>query len=707
MRRSLAWTGIVLLGIGAWQASPWGAAWRAQRAEDARWKPWVDEKFDEGEDAHRLRWDNLVRLMDDGFLALKAWPHAMLASIPRQAFRAELKLRPSNLPAWAELGVADTVEYFKSPLAPAGFDLPRARFSGLVGRLDLAEDGWATLSVLQRALDGRVIAQSSLGVAVPRRGHLTLKLSREGDRLRLQLGDDKVETLVLEPQRNEGLEQRLCIAGEGVLAERLKAQTLHAPGDLSMVAQAEIFELKDRPQDAAPMYSDLARMTEGEDRARWELREGHALLKAAMRSGADEILAQMLADAPQGFHAGYARLALAESLAGQGKDGWQALLQELYQKQPEHPAAGAAMVLHAKLLAQAGQSAPALELAKSVLSQGDAAAALQALDLLSQPPFALTPVEQLNLLRARSHNGGAPALLAAQLARRKAALEASLGFVPGLVTTLQGSLGLPRPDREALYELADGVLRSRKSVDAQALWDELGLKPGDGDRLLRDWLALEGYGWYRHDPLGSGRPAYQVAMAELLRKHRSLPDFPAPKTPRRPFVDPKAKAQPTSYGELAQKAPFFDPEDGLCLLFQSGTYWGCGISIPASQAPLLKGGAMDLSGYKYLNAEVRAPKGLEYYFSLSESGVAAPEFDDFSGENGADGEQYLFDGRVANGEWQAVKLPLAEAAPAFNWGDPHGNQRLDLQAVNKLDLAIPGKNGAGRISVRKIEFSVD
>jgi hypothetical protein len=118
------------------------------------------------------------------------------------------------------------------------------------------------------------------------------------------------------------------------------------------------------------------------------------------------------------------------------------------------------------------------------------------------------------------------------------------------------------------------------------------------------------------------------------------------------------------------------------------------------------GWVKDLQGYNFFQFQAFVPKGLKFSFFISESGTAAPQMEKYFGENGADGESYSFPPFEGSGKWETYRVDLSDLERRAEWGNQHGNQILDMQALSDVQFYLPGNQGAGKILVKDLEFRV-
>lgn len=131
----------------------------------------------------------------------------------------------------------------------------------------------------------------------------------------------------------------------------------------------------------------------------------------------------------------------------------------------------------------------------------------------------------------------------------------------------------------------------------------------------------------------------------------------------------------------------------------TGGGWGCGWSFHLADDSK-KG--RDLSGATSLLVSANIPRGATFQIMLAEAGCAAPETPDFAGERDADGESYSGPKLVGEGKWTTYRIPLDQFEPRDVWGNPSGNDRLDLQAISWLDVYFGGNQGEANFTLGPI-----
>ncbi len=178
--------------------------------------------------------------------------------------------------------------------------------------------------------------------------------------------------------------------------------------------------------------------------------------------------------------------------------------------------------------------------------------------------------------------------------------------------------------------------------------------------------------------------------------------------PQRDYLKIDKTTQVFPWGDSAEGGKVAaDTTTGVIVLdFQTGTGWGCGASVPSNVPPLAAPGVVDLRGYNYFDFKAYVPKDVTFAVYMGESGQAAPGTGPYDGMNGADGESYSFPPFQGTGKWEDYRVDLSELEKRNSWGNQHGNNILDLQALSDVEFYIPGNQGAGRMLVKDLAFRV-
>jgi hypothetical protein len=189
---------------------------------------------------------------------------------------------------------------------------------------------------------------------------------------------------------------------------------------------------------------------------------------------------------------------------------------------------------------------------------------------------------------------------------------------------------------------------------------------------------------------------------------KAEPGMAAP--PNRDFLKIDKTAHVDTWGDSPNggKAVANTTTGVIVLDYETGTGWGCGASMPSNIPPLVAPGVVDLRGYNFLDFKAFVPKGINFTVYMSESGSAAPGMpqSQYAGQDGADGESYSFPPFTGTGKWEDYRVDLSELERRTNWGNQHGNNLLDLQALSDVQFYLPGNQGAGRMLVKDLVFRV-
>ena len=178
--------------------------------------------------------------------------------------------------------------------------------------------------------------------------------------------------------------------------------------------------------------------------------------------------------------------------------------------------------------------------------------------------------------------------------------------------------------------------------------------------------------------------------------------------PIRPYLRIDSSSNFPTWGDNSQggKMTATTSSGVVELNFESGSGWGCGISLPSNVGPFVAPNVVDLRGYNYFQFKAFVPKDLGFVINIGEAGSADPSSSTFNGVNGSDGESYVFPPFQGTGKWETYRVDLADLERRTVWGNQHGNNIFDTQAVSVIDFYIPGNQGAGKMLVKDLEFKV-
>ena len=172
-------------------------------------------------------------------------------------------------------------------------------------------------------------------------------------------------------------------------------------------------------------------------------------------------------------------------------------------------------------------------------------------------------------------------------------------------------------------------------------------------------------------------------------------------------IEPKASVVTWSNTVNGSKVELDLSSEVIAVDFNSGSGGDCGVICASNIAPFAAPGVVDLRGYNVLQFEAFLPKGLNIQVFLSESGNNDINSTDHTGVQGADGESYTFPSLIGTGNWETIRVNLADLERRTSWGNQQGNNILDLQGLASVDFSIPGSQGAGKMLIKNLQFRVN
>jgi hypothetical protein len=135
-------------------------------------------------------------------------------------------------------------------------------------------------------------------------------------------------------------------------------------------------------------------------------------------------------------------------------------------------------------------------------------------------------------------------------------------------------------------------------------------------------------------------------------------------------------------------------DGGWRIPFETGTGWG--IAPMFATAP-----HTSLAGAKRFRVRLQAPRGASWRVLLVETGHDRA---DFSGQGGADGETFTSETLAASGDVEERTFWLEDFLLRWEYGNQHGNRRLDLDGLAGVHIAISDQNLRGTLRVLALEF---
>jgi hypothetical protein len=135
--------------------------------------------------------------------------------------------------------------------------------------------------------------------------------------------------------------------------------------------------------------------------------------------------------------------------------------------------------------------------------------------------------------------------------------------------------------------------------------------------------------------------------------------------------------------------------------YDTGTGWGCGMTILPGVGNAAETGYADVSAYQRMEVTLTIPSGLRFLMYLNEQGTDAPGKTAYAGRQGSDGETYSIGDMLGGGSRQVIRFSFDELGRNSGWGNQNGNHTIDLQAIMGIDITILGNQGKGRLIVHR------
>ncbi len=148
-------------------------------------------------------------------------------------------------------------------------------------------------------------------------------------------------------------------------------------------------------------------------------------------------------------------------------------------------------------------------------------------------------------------------------------------------------------------------------------------------------------------------------------------------------------------------------DSALVLTYDSGAQYGAGVNIFGPKTAALSRGpanATDLDGYSTIVLDAVAPKGIQINIVLAEAGAASSSSAKFDTSAGDDGEGYISPPIYGTGNAEKIRVPIAAFLKQKFFGNQHGAQRIDMQAVRNLGLQLSGDPRRGEVVVRALRL---
>ncbi len=725
--------GSLALGVGLFAALLYaGFSWKALWQDflfNRQWKSWTAHSFDEDENlAESLKGWAPSMIAEVGSINLNSDQLVYtLASIDQQPFvlRARIRVADPSREARVEIvavtGLGSKTREAIFAGAPGGTD-----WTGVFGDLSL---GSSSLSIRTGTRDAKGLAHDvGLGAldATPEAKSHEFELSYSGDMLETRVNGVLAAHVFLRGLPGAGRQGlRFGLNGSNVTVDSFEVFVPRAQEQLNLLTAADDYRVSGKPDLARQIYEDLAEKTQDpEEKSRYLLKRALAQGEAGDLIGKQSTEREILAMGLKNNYVSIAAYDLAEpmvvsamNLLAKGKmiesmrGSIEALeiLKPLAEGDYGDAARPQGRMAYLRLMAGPyGRISHAEELAKSIIETRNDPYAAEALEFYAReikaPEWgakdsALAYFDSI-IAKGRTEVG---ALYNSLLLRRLERLEA-LKLEERYVEALSEFWTDRYVSRAIRYEVYTSLAKTSFlpafRVALRAWVDKAkASSPIEFAKACRDYVTLMGV------PIFGGREEFirQSPMAELafdvlttVVTFREAEPGAETLEPREFLTQPDLRV--SSWGAEAQKQPQQDGNQTWVWKFASGKSYGGGLAFNAGKD------SINLLGYRAIDIELRAPEGVRWLLTLSESGVGALSAESYAGKRRADGEAYHMMVQRAVGEWQTVRLLFGDLRPHPYWGNQDGNLIFDTQSLANLDFYILGGQGSGQLRIRSIKF---
>ncbi len=433
------------------------------------------------------------------------------------------------------------------------------------------------------------------------------------------------------------------------------------------------------------------------------------------------------------FDLGYYHQEQADrGVAGASEKAEQAF-QELLTKQPEHPEAGRARFTRIKNLLEHGDKhALATELAAPILADPGSIFFVDATTLLAQRSslladkakfgflsaqiarcqefpdarIALTLVALAEHAKAQDWKGYLD--LAFAMIREPLISKSDLQLVATTILNREADLTRPEPTdaqlplakkpKKKVSKQEAARLVAEKEVEDKRLAELKESNSKEAAEIMAFITKIEAdralaIRFFRAYIRPGGRTPGSARATDYLQKNIAVHGDDG-----RVQAQPKALPLDGTFavGDPLPAAPTLMPNGRLKLRYDSGTTWGCGISVP-----ILGKDPDDWRGFEAITFELKARQGLQVQFVLHETGAGATDLAEYLGKRGADGESYVAKSDLSgNGDWQRYTFEFKSVKPSLWWGNQTGNQTFDIQSLQGLSVQVLPNQAAGLLELR-------
>jgi len=127
--------------------------------------------------------------------------------------------------------------------------------------------------------------------------------------------------------------------------------------------------------------------------------------------------------------------------------------------------------------------------------------------------------------------------------------------------------------------------------------------------------------------------------------------------------------------------------------------WGGGVTLgrPAD-APF------NADGKTRIVVKANVTKGIRFGVQVNENGIGPKDAPSYAGVEGADGEQWGSPEQEGTGIVKTYTFTLKDFTVAGGYGNQNGNKKVDLKAVDALQVSVWGGQAAGEIAISSIKL---
>ena len=165
--------------------------------------------------------------------------------------------------------------------------------------------------------------------------------------------------------------------------------------------------------------------------------------------------------------------------------------------------------------------------------------------------------------------------------------------------------------------------------------------------------------------------------------------------------DPEAWGAPDAWMKWSRRG------SDLVLGYNAGAQYGAGVNIFGPKSSALAHGpkfATDLDGYNAFVIEAVIPQGLQVNVVIAEAGAGPSTNAKFDTSAGDDGEGFISAPIFGDGRPSTYRLPISGFLRQQFFGNQHGKQRIDMQAIRNVGVQAQGEPRQGEIVITSLRL---